>query len=168
MNVKCLADGVLVTLNGQGEAFDGIIYVKHYSADEQCRRDLTLLKNQMTVEEFKVSFGTCGLTHVNVSISKNTCLGHTCFATKFKYLKDLIFCILNHYKQIITICSLSTGCSQFHISYSKTQETHDIQRPSLQHKVSVPNRRTEYHPRIQRIDDDDCRYDCEHRTSTDL
>lgn len=88
MTVKCLADGVLVTLNGQGEAFDGIIYVKHYSSDEQCRRDLTFLKNQMTTEEFKVSFGTCGLTHVNVSISKNNYLQRTRLIFGFKLLGD--------------------------------------------------------------------------------
>jgi hypothetical protein len=69
MSVKCLSDGVLVTLVGQGEAFNGIIYVKHYSSDEQCRRDLTFLKEQTVVEEFKVTFGTCGLTHVNVSLN---------------------------------------------------------------------------------------------------
>ena len=67
MSVKCLSDGVLVTLVGQGEAFNGIIYVKHYSSDEECRRDLKFYKDQQVVEEFKVAFGTCGLSHVNVS-----------------------------------------------------------------------------------------------------
>lgn len=67
MSVKCLSDGVLVTLVGQSEAFNGIIYVKHYSSDEQCRRDLIFPKDKIVIEEFKVAFGTCGLTHVNVS-----------------------------------------------------------------------------------------------------
>ncbi|XP_023246923.1 uncharacterized protein LOC111643392 [Copidosoma floridanum] len=65
MSVKCLSDGVLVTLVGQGEAFNGIIYVKYYSSDEQCRRDLIFPKEKIVIEEFKVTFGTCGLTHVN-------------------------------------------------------------------------------------------------------
>ena len=68
MSVKCLSDGVSVTLVGQGEPFNGIIYVKHYSSDEECRRDLIFSKDGHEIEEFKVKFGTCGLTHVNVCL----------------------------------------------------------------------------------------------------
>lgn len=67
MSVKCLSDGVSVRLSGEGEPFDGIMYVKYFSSDEECRRSLTLFKDEPINEEFKVSFGTCGLTHVNVS-----------------------------------------------------------------------------------------------------
>ena len=71
MSVKCLSDGVLVTLKGQGDAFNGIIYVKYYSSDEECRRDLSIPEGRNVTEEFKVAFGTCGLTHVNVRIIFN-------------------------------------------------------------------------------------------------
>lgn len=67
LDVKCLSDGVLVTLIGNHEAFNGVLYVKHYSADEQCRRDVTFYEDRNTTQQFKVAFGTCGLSHVNVS-----------------------------------------------------------------------------------------------------
>lgn len=68
LDVKCLSDGVLVTLIGNNDAFNGVLYVKHYSADENCRRDVTFYEGRNTTERFKVAFGTCGLSHVNVSV----------------------------------------------------------------------------------------------------
>lgn len=68
MMVSCLSDGVQVEIFiSETEGFNGVLYVKGHSKDEQCRRVLTLPANSMTKTElFKVQFGNCGLIHVNV------------------------------------------------------------------------------------------------------
>lgn len=51
------------------EGFNGVLYVKGHSKDEQCRRVLTLPANSGSrSEHFKVQFGNCGLIHVNVCL----------------------------------------------------------------------------------------------------
>lgn len=70
MLVSCLSDGVQVEiLINEREGFNGVLYVKGHSKDEQCRRVLTLPANSQTrTELFKVQFGNCGLIHVNVRL----------------------------------------------------------------------------------------------------
>lgn len=66
MNVQCLADGVQVQMELQDTGFNGVLYVKGHSKDEECRRVLDLSRETTTrTEVFKVKFGTCGLYHVN-------------------------------------------------------------------------------------------------------
>ena len=70
MVVSCLSDGVQVGINFQEQqgGFNGVLYVKGHSKDEQCRRVVTLSKDSPSYTEiFKVPFGKCGLIHVNVS-----------------------------------------------------------------------------------------------------
>lgn len=67
--VTCLSDGVQVQINIIEKGFNGVLYVKGHSKDEQCRRVVTLPQDSSTwTETFKVHFGSCGLIHVNVSI----------------------------------------------------------------------------------------------------
>ncbi|PNF22176.1 hypothetical protein B7P43_G05064 [Cryptotermes secundus] len=67
MEVNCLSDGVqvgIIFIKQQG--FNGVLYVKGHSRDEQCRRVITLSKDSPSYTEiFKVNFGKCGLIHVN-------------------------------------------------------------------------------------------------------
>lgn len=66
MNVNCLADGVKTELHLMEPGFNGVIYVKGHSKDEECRRVINLPNDAAPhVEEFKVHFGSCGLIHVN-------------------------------------------------------------------------------------------------------
>lgn len=66
MEVSCLADGVRTQITIPKEDFNGVIYVKGHSKDEECRRLINLPPSSETrVEVFKVHFGTCGLIHVN-------------------------------------------------------------------------------------------------------
>ena len=68
MIVSCLSDGVQVEIHINEKGFNGILYVKGHSKDEQCRRVVTLPADMgQKVEFFKVHFGSCGLIHVNVS-----------------------------------------------------------------------------------------------------
>lgn len=66
MAVSCLADGVQVDIRLSETGFNGVLYVKGHSKDEECRRviDLSGDKTPRT-EVFKVLFGSCGLFHVN-------------------------------------------------------------------------------------------------------
>lgn len=69
MVVSCLSDGVQVEIHITEKGFNGVLYVKGHSKDEQCRRVVTLPSDSPPrTEIFKVNFGTCGLIHVNVSI----------------------------------------------------------------------------------------------------
>ena len=63
--VNCLADGVQVEINIGDPVFNGVMYVKGYSNNEECRRALRQGIDQSVVD-FKVKFGTCGLIHENV------------------------------------------------------------------------------------------------------
>lgn len=66
MNVNCLADGVKTDIHLQDEGFNGVIYVKGHSKDEECRRVINLPSDSKPhVETFKVHFGSCGLIHIN-------------------------------------------------------------------------------------------------------
>lgn len=66
MSVNCLADGVQLMINIGDPGFNGLMYVKGYSKNEECRR---ILRQDVDVSiiEFKVLFNTCGLIHENVS-----------------------------------------------------------------------------------------------------
>lgn len=67
MDVSCLSDGVQVVIHLQDQDFDGVLYVKGRSKDEQCRRVVSLpAETEHKTETFKVAFGNCGLIHVNV------------------------------------------------------------------------------------------------------
>lgn len=69
MDVNCLSDGVQVVMNFEEQLdFNGVLYVKGHSKDEQCRRVVTLPEYSTSYNEiFKVNFGRCGLIHVNVN-----------------------------------------------------------------------------------------------------
>lgn len=66
MMVNCLADGVQVQIHLVETGFNGVLYVKGHSKDEECRRIIDLSDDTSPkTESFKVSFGSCGLFHVN-------------------------------------------------------------------------------------------------------
>lgn len=67
MNVNCLADGVKTDIHLSEQGFNGVIYVKGYSKDEECRRVINVANDAepRPYETFKVHFGSCGLIHVN-------------------------------------------------------------------------------------------------------
>lgn len=68
MVVSCLSDGVQVDIHIAEQGFNGVLYVKGHSKDEECRRVITSPSDIMPGSElFKVQFGSCGLIHVNVS-----------------------------------------------------------------------------------------------------
>lgn len=67
MLVNCLADGVQVDINVGNSGFNGVMYVKGYSKNEECLRVVRPHIDVGTVD-VKVKFGTCGLIHENVSI----------------------------------------------------------------------------------------------------
>lgn len=68
LTVNCLSDGVQVQIHITESDFNGVLYVKGHSKDQQCRRVVTLSpKENNKLEIFKVQFGNCGLIHVNVS-----------------------------------------------------------------------------------------------------
>lgn len=65
--VSCLADGVSVEIHITESGFNGLLYVKGHSKDENCRRSVNVPQEYATTrtELFKVQFGTCGLIHIN-------------------------------------------------------------------------------------------------------
>lgn len=71
MVVSCLADGVLVKIHITESRFNGVLYVKGHSKEEECRKvvnlngDETLDDTDKRTELFKVQFGNCGLIHDN-------------------------------------------------------------------------------------------------------
>lgn len=66
MIVSCLADGVQVEIHIAEQGFNGVLYVKGHSKNEECRRVVNLPPNSAArTEIFKVHFGNCGLIHVN-------------------------------------------------------------------------------------------------------
>lgn len=66
MIVSCLADGVQVEIHIAEEGFNGVLYVKGHSKNEDCRRVVNLTPETVPhTELFKVQFGNCGLIHVN-------------------------------------------------------------------------------------------------------
>lgn len=66
MMVSCLADGVQVQIHLVETGFNGVLYVKGHSKDEECRRIIDLSdETSPKTETFKVHFGSCGLFHVN-------------------------------------------------------------------------------------------------------
>jgi hypothetical protein len=72
MKVSCLSDGVQVEIDITEPGFNGMLYVKGHSKDDQCRRVVTLVPGENSrLEIFKVHFGSCGLIHINVSVPLN-------------------------------------------------------------------------------------------------
>lgn len=70
MIVSCLADGVQVEIHIAEQGFNGVLYVKGHSKDEECRRVVSLTHDAAALTEiFKVHFGNCGLIHVNGNAS---------------------------------------------------------------------------------------------------
>lgn len=68
MVVTCLSDGVQVEIHITEKGFNGVLYVKGHSKNEQCRRVVSMAQDSSPKTEiFKVNFGNCGLIHVNVS-----------------------------------------------------------------------------------------------------
>lgn len=66
MSVSCLADGVKTEIHLSESGFNGVLYVKGHSKDEECRRVINLPSDsEPRVEVFKVQFGNCGLIHVD-------------------------------------------------------------------------------------------------------
>jgi hypothetical protein len=66
MMVNCLADGVQVQIHLAETGFNGVLYVKGHSKEEECRRIIDLSDDTAPkTENFKVQFGRCGLFHVN-------------------------------------------------------------------------------------------------------
>lgn len=67
MAVSCQADGVQVEIHIAESGFHGIMYVKGYSKDEECRRLVNVPQDSANTltEIFKIRFGTCGLIHIN-------------------------------------------------------------------------------------------------------
>lgn len=64
--VSCLADGVQVKIHIAEDAFNGVLYVKGHSKNEDCRRIVNLTPDTAPYTDiFKVQFGNCGLIHVN-------------------------------------------------------------------------------------------------------
>ncbi|KAG8227100.1 hypothetical protein J437_LFUL007437 [Ladona fulva] len=75
MVVSCLSDGVQVEIHITEQTFNGVLYVKGHSKDEQCRRVVTLAPDAAPrVEIFKVNFGSCGLIHVNAQAYHIKCV----------------------------------------------------------------------------------------------
>ncbi|EAT34892.1 AAEL012905-PA [Aedes aegypti] len=66
MQVTCQADGVQVVIDLMESNFNGVLYVKGHSKDEECRRVVNLAGDaSQRTQIFKVHFGSCGLIHVN-------------------------------------------------------------------------------------------------------
>ena len=61
INVLCQSDGIQTGVKLGG--YDGIIYVKGYSQEYECRRSVR--SDERDVIDFKVNFGQCGLFHSN-------------------------------------------------------------------------------------------------------
>lgn len=99
MEVNCLSDGVqvgIIFVKQQG--FNGVLYVKGHSRDEQCRRVITLSKDSPSYTEiFKVNFGKCGLIHVNVS----TFYIHFCMLFVSVQLKFMTFFPFFHRRSLL-------------------------------------------------------------------
>lgn len=61
-----MADGVQVEIDITEQGFNGVLYVKGHSKEEECRRVVNLTPDAVPrAEIFKVQFGNCGLIHVN-------------------------------------------------------------------------------------------------------
>lgn len=66
MMISCLADGVQVEIHIAESGFNGVLYVKGHSKEEECRSIVNLTPDEVPrTEIFKVQFGHCGLIHVN-------------------------------------------------------------------------------------------------------
>jgi len=63
MVVNCLHDGVQVDIDIDDSEFSGLMYVKGYSQNPECRK--TIGEDTGRNVDFKVLFSTCGLIHVD-------------------------------------------------------------------------------------------------------
>jgi len=99
MEVNCLSDGVQVGINFVEQPdFNGVLYVKGHSKDEQCRRVVTVSKDSPSYKEvFKVNFGRCGLIHVNVC---TLFIISTCCKLVLLQLDTFLLLFLNRYDMI--------------------------------------------------------------------
>jgi hypothetical protein len=137
MDVSCLSDGVQVVIHLQDQDFDGVLYVKGRSKDEQCRRVVSLpSETAHKTETFKVAFGNCGLIHVNVSW---TMLCHD--------RRDIIHRLDSSCLSVILIFH-SSGTSKFRPRHTETSKTDDLQSAGLSHQVHISNWRTERYSRL--------------------
>ncbi|XP_065203536.1 neurogenic locus notch homolog protein 1-like [Planococcus citri] len=63
---KCLSDGIQIEMEVTEPYFNGIMYVKGHSNEEECSRLISVHQNASShTEVFKVPFGSCGLIHTN-------------------------------------------------------------------------------------------------------
>ena len=81
-----MADGVFVDVHVEG--FDGVIYVKGYSKDAQCRQVISNTQQNVAVP-FRVLFNTCGLFPIDVSSQPPVTAGQ--FAARALRLSFLSF-----------------------------------------------------------------------------
>lgn len=103
MEVSCLADGVRTKITLPREDFNGVIYVKGHSKDEECRRLINLPSASTTRDEiFKVHFGTCGLIHVNGVASFVLVIQRHPKLVTFKAQAYHVKCIYNTGEQNVT------------------------------------------------------------------
>lgn len=63
MRVQCLAEGVNTEIHLSDGGFNGVIYVKGFSKEEECRKVIN--DAEAGTVPFKVHFGSCGLIHTN-------------------------------------------------------------------------------------------------------
>lgn len=149
MVVTCLSDGVQVEIHITEKGFNGVLYVKGHSKNEQCRRVVSMAQDSSPKTEiFKVNFGNCGLIHINVSSVIN-----------FNFNLTLQF----RYNLFLFI-----GPSEFCIGHSKTSQTGYIQSSSVSHTMRVQHGRTKRHAGLQRFNVDHGGYHSEHWTATDV
>ncbi|XP_065203537.1 neurogenic locus notch homolog protein 1-like [Planococcus citri] len=62
----CLSDGIQIEMEVTKQYFNGIMYVKGHSNEEECSRLISVPQNASSYTEvFKIQFGSCGLIHAN-------------------------------------------------------------------------------------------------------
>jgi len=148
MVVSCLSDGVQVEIHITERGFNGMLYVKGHSKDENCRRFVTLDQDTSSkLEIFKVTFGNCGLIHNNVS-------GH---------LREIAS---NHVLNVNI--AVSTGRSKLRACHPETSQAGHVQGAGLSHQVRVHNWGAERDPWLQRVHADHRWNHRQHWTSTNL
>lgn len=132
-----MSDGVQVLIHLLDDEFDGVLYVKGRSKDEQCRRVVSISSETMhKTEIFKVAFGNCGLIHVNVSflLKKNlNSLDSPANDVTNSRCRFICTYILNLYLEHAGIYIIQShplpmllGTSQFRIGHTKTPKIDDI------------------------------------------
>jgi hypothetical protein len=146
MVVSCLSDGVQVEIHITERGFNGMLYVKGHSKDENCRRFVTLDQDTSSkLEIFKVTFGNCGLIHNNVSG------------------------LLKSYPAVeLKMIFLLTGRSKLCACHTEASQAGDVQGAGLSHQVRVHNWGAERDPWLQRVHADHRWNHRQHWTSANL